>query len=60
MDLAAEGHCHVDTIRNFEDKRTVPLKRTGLMLRAAFEAAGIVFVDKNEDGPGVKLRKPPP
>lgn len=57
MDLAIEGHCHVETVRNFEEKRTAPLKRTELMLCAAFEAAGIVFVEEKERGPSVKLRR---
>ncbi|MER8948968.1 hypothetical protein NKH81_03245 [Mesorhizobium sp. M0959] len=26
-------------------------------IREALEAAGIVFIDKNGDGPGVRLRK---
>lgn len=34
--------------------------RTLAAIRAALETAGVIFVDENGDGPGVRLRKPSP
>ncbi len=31
--------------------------RTLTAIRAALEAAGVIFVDENGDGPGVRLKK---
>jgi hypothetical protein len=30
---------------------------TSTAIRAAFEAAGVIFVEENGEGPGVRLRK---
>ena len=30
---------------------------TGAKLQAALEAAGVIFIDENGEGPGVRLRK---
>jgi hypothetical protein len=30
------------------------------MIRAALEAAGVIFIDENGEGPGVRLKKPAP
>ncbi|PWB88609.1 transcriptional regulator [Methylocystis sp. MitZ-2018] len=34
--------------------------RTVAAIRAALEAAGVIFVDENGEGPGVRLRKKQP
>lgn len=45
-----------DTIVRFESgKKLYP--RTIAAIRAALEAAGVVFIEENGQGPGVRLRK---
>ncbi len=45
------------TIRNFEAGRSAPQNATLDVLKRAFEAAGIIFIAENGEGPGVRLRK---
>lgn len=45
------------TIRNFESGRSSPQIATLDVLKRAFEGAGVIFVDENGEGPGVRLRK---
>ncbi len=45
------------TIKNFERGATHPHANTLDALRRALEAAGVIFVAENGDGPGVRLRK---
>jgi transcriptional regulator with XRE-family HTH domain len=55
-DLAALAAVSPDTVARLE--RGEELKpRTIDALRAALENAGVVFVDENGGGPGVRLRK---
>lgn len=44
-DLARESGVGVVTIRNFELGRTMPTKGTLVLLRMAFETAGMEFID---------------
>jgi hypothetical protein len=37
---------------------TQPRRATLDVIRRAFEAAGVDFIDENGGGPGVRLRKP--
>jgi transcriptional regulator with XRE-family HTH domain len=48
------------TLRNFEGAKSVPQNATLDVIRRALEAAGVVFVEENGGGPGVRLRKAPP
>lgn len=48
------------TIRNFESGRSSPQNATLDVLRRAFETAGVIFIDENGQGPGVRLRKSKP
>jgi hypothetical protein len=59
-DLARESAVGVATIRRAElaDSETSMTKPNDLSVRRAFEGAGIVFIDGNGGGPGVRLRKP--
>jgi hypothetical protein len=41
----------------FEVGETVPLARTIDAICTALEAAGVIFVAENGEGPGVRLRK---
>jgi transcriptional regulator with XRE-family HTH domain len=53
-ELAEKAGIGVVTVRQFEGGKTAPLYATLVVLRSAFEAAGVEFL--NGDGPGVRLR----
>nr|WP_149576391.1 helix-turn-helix transcriptional regulator [Xanthobacter oligotrophicus] len=44
------------TIANFELGKRTPYDRTLADLRAALEAAGVLFIEQNGNGPGVRLK----
>lgn len=46
----------VATLADFETGRRQPHPRTLSAIRSALEAAGVIFIDQNGDGPGVRLR----
>ncbi|EYD77102.1 hypothetical protein Rumeso_01361 [Rubellimicrobium mesophilum DSM 19309] len=46
-----------NTIIAFEREQRTPGGNNLLAIRAALEAAGVVFLDENGNGPGVALRK---
>jgi len=55
-DLAKAANVSTGTISRFE--RGEELKPATLAaIRAALEAAGVLFIDQNDEGPGVRLRK---
>jgi transcriptional regulator with XRE-family HTH domain len=55
-DLAKAASVSPDTVARFE--RGEELRpRTVEALRTALEVAGVIFVDENGEGPGVRLRK---
>ncbi|EHM02026.1 hypothetical protein HMPREF9946_01544 [Acetobacteraceae bacterium AT-5844] len=55
-ELAALASVSPTTITRLE--RGEPLyDRTVTAIRAALEEAGVIFVDENGEGPGVRLRK---
>jgi len=58
-DLAARSLLSVATIRRAEltDAETSMTAANDLAVRRAFEAADVIFIDENGDGPGVRLRK---
>jgi transcriptional regulator with XRE-family HTH domain len=45
------------TLARLELGEGTPQRRTLAGIRTALEAAGVVFVDENGGGPGVRLRK---
>ena len=55
--LASAAKVAKATIANFEAGRRSPYDRTLDDMRAALESAGVIFVDENGEGPGVRLRK---
>lgn len=58
-DLAAEAKVSLDTIARF--KRGEQIKdRTLEAMRCALEAAGVIFIAENGEGPGVRLKKDRP
>lgn len=55
-DLAKEAGVSVDTVSRLERGEELQ-PRTLAAIQAALEAAGVIFIDSNGDGPGVRLRK---
>jgi transcriptional regulator with XRE-family HTH domain len=55
--LAETARVAVVTIRQFENSAAEPRRATLDVVRAALESAGVIFVDGNGEGPGVRLRK---
>ena len=45
------------TVSDFEVGKRTPLPRTLLTIKRSLEAAGVVFIDEDGDGAGVRLRK---
>jgi hypothetical protein len=58
-DLARESALGLNTIKRAElaEDKTSLTVANDLAVRRALEAAGVVFIDENGDGPGVRLRK---
>ena len=55
--LAEVGGVPARTVADFELGNTVPRASTTAKLVTALEAAGVIFVDENGEGPGVRLKK---
>ncbi|WP_353640937.1 transcriptional regulator [Mesorhizobium sp. WSM2239] len=55
--LADASKVAVRTIVDFERNAREPREVTKDALRRALEIAGVIFVDENGEGPGVRLRK---
>jgi transcriptional regulator with XRE-family HTH domain len=55
-ELAEAAQVSADTIVRFE-KGDELRPRTVAAIRAALEAAGVIFVEENGEGPGVRLKK---
>jgi len=57
INLAAKARLSETTIRNCENGKR-PVKPSSVMaIRAALESAGVIFVEENGEGPGVRLRE---
>lgn len=56
VQLAHAAGVGVVTIRQFEGAASEPRQATMTVIRLALEKAGVVFVDENGGGPGVRLR----
>lgn len=57
--LASEAGVSVETIKRLEKMDGPLLAATGTTLakiQSALESAGVVFIDQNGNGPGVRLR----
>ena len=57
LDLAKFAGIGVVTVHQLESNASQPRRATVDVVRRAFEAAGVEFIDKNGGGPGVRLRK---
>ena len=55
--LAEASQVGVAAIRVFEAEQSSPRRVTLAALQSALEAAGVIFIASNGDGPGVRLRK---
>ena len=58
QDLAREAAVGVNTVNRFEAGQDARISTVEKM-RSVFEQAGIIFIQQNGDGPGVRLRKQP-
>jgi hypothetical protein len=56
-DLAAASGLGLSTVVDFERSRRAVSDSAVAAIRAALEAAGVVFLPENGNGPGVALRK---
>jgi transcriptional regulator with XRE-family HTH domain len=56
-ELGKRSNLGESTIRDFERGRRVPTINNLAAIRRALEAAGVIFVEENGAGPGVRLRK---
>jgi hypothetical protein len=55
--LAEAAHIDKETIERFEDRYSTLQTATVLALKRALESAGVIFVDEDGQGAGVRLRK---
>lgn len=55
-ELAERAQVSTNTVSRFETGEELK-SRTVAALQAALEAAGVIFIDENGEGPGVRLRK---
>ena len=55
-DLAGHAEVGIVSVRQFETETVQPRRATLSAMRRALEAAGIVFIEQNGGGPGVRLR----
>ena len=60
QDLADRSGIGFRTIQRFESERGIPASRSKnlVTIRKVLEEAGIIFIDEDELGPGVRLREP--
>ncbi len=54
--LAEAANVAERTLIDFERGARQPYDRTLADIRRALEQAGIIFIDENDEGPGVRLR----
>ncbi|MET3754681.1 transcriptional regulator with XRE-family HTH domain [Rhizobium binae] len=57
-ELAEAAKVSTNTITRFEKGDEILKSRTVDAIRLALEAAGVIFIDSNGNGPGVRLRDP--
>ena len=55
--LAERAAVGIVTVRLFEAGAHTPRRATVEVIKRAFDAAGIEFIDENGGGPGVRLRQ---
>jgi hypothetical protein len=55
--LAETSRVGESTVRNFEAGRSVPVENNLVAITNVLESAGVIFIDENGEGAGVRLRK---
>jgi transcriptional regulator with XRE-family HTH domain len=55
--LAEAARLGLSTVVDFERQRRGVSEEAIRAMRGALEAAGVIFIDENGEGPGVRLRK---
>lgn len=55
--LAQAAQVGVATINRFEAGTGAPIPATLAAIQRALEAAGVIFIEQNGEGPGVRLKK---
>ena len=55
-ELAEKSGVSTNTITRLENGETLKPQTVGA-IRSMLEAAGVIFIDENGEGPGVRLRK---
>ena len=58
QELADSAGVGVVTVHQLEAGTSEPRRATLVVVRRAFEKAGVEFIDENGGGPGVRLRRP--
>jgi transcriptional regulator with XRE-family HTH domain len=56
-ELASAASLGLSTVVDFEKSRRTVSAEAIATLRAALETSGVIFIDENGEGPGVRLRK---
>jgi transcriptional regulator with XRE-family HTH domain len=56
-ELARRAVVSRDTIADFENGGRTPSTNNLAAIRASLETSGVIFIDENGEGPGVRLRK---
>ncbi|NIA71627.1 helix-turn-helix transcriptional regulator [Pelagibius litoralis] len=56
-DLAKASRVSISTINGFELERRSPIPANITAIKAALEAAGVMFIPANGGGPGVRLKQ---
>jgi transcriptional regulator with XRE-family HTH domain len=56
-DLAQLAKVGLSTVRNFEASRSIPIANNLSAIRQALEVHGVLFIEENGAGPGVRLAK---
>lgn len=56
--LAKAADVSLQILKRFEAERATPLRSELVRMRAALEAAGVVFIEENGGGEGVRKAKP--
>jgi transcriptional regulator with XRE-family HTH domain len=56
-ELAAASGVSISTVRDFETGKRNPIGNNLAAMRAALETAGVIFIEENGEGAGVRLRK---
>jgi transcriptional regulator with XRE-family HTH domain len=55
-ELSERANVALSTVRRFEKSANQPIANNLVAIRTALESAGVIFIDQNGNGPGVRLR----